>query len=164
ATPGMALLEVGPGRTLQSFARKHPEGRRAVVAASLPEADRPEADALLAALGRLWVAGGEPDWEGFHAGARRRRGGLPPHPFERRRFWIAPAPSGPALGPALPAPLAEVPPAEPDRQARPEIAVPFAPPEGAAEERIAAVWRRRLGLAEIGRDDSFFDLGGDSLQ
>ncbi|MDE3155379.1 MAG: SDR family NAD(P)-dependent oxidoreductase [Acidobacteriota bacterium] len=31
------------------------------------------------------------------------------------------------------------------------------------EGRIAAIWERVLGLAEIGVHDSFFDLGGDSL-
>jgi amino acid adenylation domain-containing protein len=31
------------------------------------------------------------------------------------------------------------------------------------EERVAAAWREVLGLAEIGRDDGFFEIGGHSL-
>lgn len=32
------------------------------------------------------------------------------------------------------------------------------------EQKIAAVWRRILGVREVGMNDRFFDLGGDSLQ
>ncbi|WP_420121485.1 amino acid adenylation domain-containing protein, partial [Nakamurella sp.] len=39
---------------------------------------------------------------------------------------------------------------------------PSAPPEGPTEQFLARVWSGRLG-AEIGRDDDFFDRGGDSL-
>ena len=37
------------------------------------------------------------------------------------------------------------------------------PPEGAAEEAIAAIWQRFLKVERIGRQDSFFELGGDSI-
>ncbi|OYV03127.1 MAG: non-ribosomal peptide synthetase, partial [Verrucomicrobiales bacterium VVV1] len=33
-------------------------------------------------------------------------------------------------------------------------------PETVEEKRLAEIWRELLGLREIGRDDSFFDLGG----
>ena len=55
-----------------------------------------------------------------------------------------------------------------DRKALPEpadLAAPAAlvPPANAAEERLAGLWRAILGVAAIGRHDSFFDLGGHSL-
>jgi pyochelin synthetase len=37
------------------------------------------------------------------------------------------------------------------------------PPAGDAELRIAAVWERLLGVRPIGRQQNFFELGGDSL-
>jgi hypothetical protein len=37
------------------------------------------------------------------------------------------------------------------------------PPRGADEELVAEVWRQVLELDRVGRDDDFFDLGGDSL-
>jgi amino acid adenylation domain-containing protein len=40
--------------------------------------------------------------------------------------------------------------------------VPLSPPSG-LEEAISEIWREVLGLEEIGIDESFFDLGGDSL-
>lgn len=36
-------------------------------------------------------------------------------------------------------------------------------PQTATESAIAAVWQQVLGCSQIGRDDSFFALGGDSL-
>ncbi len=79
------LLEVGPGRTLSSLARRQ-AGAERVVLASLGGAEEPAA--LLAALGRLWLAGVPLDWAGLHAGSVRRRVLLPTYPFERQRYWI----------------------------------------------------------------------------
>ena len=36
-------------------------------------------------------------------------------------------------------------------------------PRGDIEERVAALWRERLGLEFVGRDDDFLELGGNSL-
>jgi len=37
------------------------------------------------------------------------------------------------------------------------------PPRGEVEKAVAAAWSELLGVSRIGRDDSFFALGGDSL-
>ncbi|WP_328838901.1 SDR family NAD(P)-dependent oxidoreductase [Streptomyces europaeiscabiei] len=37
-------------------------------------------------------------------------------------------------------------------------------PEGELEQRIAAIWSDVLGQKTVGRDESFFDLGGNSLR
>ena len=56
-----------------------------------------------------------------------------------------------------------------DRAALPAPALPAAkrsghrPPRTAAEQLIAAVWSDVLGVPEVGADDNFFHLGGDSL-
>ncbi len=87
---GVALLEVGPGKGLGSFA-KQGAGRRALaVLSSLGHRDeaRSAGETLSAALGRLWLAGVAIDWAGVHAHRRRQRVSLPTYPFERRRFWI----------------------------------------------------------------------------
>ncbi len=46
---------------------------------------------------------------------------------------------------------------------RPLLPNPLVAPAGPVEIGIAAIWRRVLGLAEIGAHDDFFALGGDSL-
>ena len=40
----------------------------------------------------------------------------------------------------------------------------FEPPRSPQEIAIAALWAEVLGLARVGRDDNFFDLGGNSLK
>jgi len=51
----------------------------------------------------------------------------------------------------------------PPRRVRPALDQPFAPPRNPIEEVLAAIWAERLNLDEIGIDDSFLELGGDSL-
>ncbi|OJH33931.1 hybrid non-ribosomal peptide synthetase/type I polyketide synthase [Cystobacter ferrugineus] len=103
------LLEVGPGSTLTSLARRHP-GRPAAVreVESLPTRPSSRPPCLEDAVGELWRAGLELDWNALHAG-RRQRVRLPPYPFERQRYWIEP--EVPAALPP-PAPVPEAPAAE----------------------------------------------------
>jgi natural product biosynthesis luciferase-like monooxygenase protein len=52
----------------------------------------------------------------------------------------------------------------PDAQhARPQLSTVFEAPEGELEERIAAIWREVLGIAQVGVRDNFFELGGNSI-
>ncbi|WP_415835441.1 amino acid adenylation domain-containing protein, partial [Corallococcus soli] len=83
----------------------------------------------------------------------------------------APSPDTSARsGIAQPAPVAQAP--EPAPLAR--VAVPPAAetagaparadaPRGDIEERVAALWRERLALDFVGRDDNFLEIGGNSL-
>lgn len=85
------LLEVGPGTTLTALARRHPErpaSTREVEGLSTRPTSGPVC--LEVAMGALWKAGLELDWNALHAG-RRQRVRLPPYPFERQRHWIEPA-------------------------------------------------------------------------
>ncbi len=54
-----------------------------------------------------------------------------------------------------------------DREALPDIQVAaqsYVPPANAAEQRVAKWMAEILGVPRVGRKDSFFDLGGDSLK
>jgi amino acid adenylation domain-containing protein len=116
--PSRVLLEVGPGRTLASFVRRHspvtgtPAAPAAVVVQTMPqERDaQPEPAFLLGALGRLWLAGVEVGWEALHRGERRLRVPLPNQPLERRRYWIDPPGAG--ATPVNAAAAAPLPPAD----------------------------------------------------
>jgi acyl transferase domain-containing protein len=99
------LLEVGPGTSLSSLARLQ-AGPEAVIAASLSHPARGGGDeaALLSAVGQIWCAGADIDWEAFHSGRPRRRIPLPSYPFERQRHWIEPGEGlEPAARPEAPA-------------------------------------------------------------
>jgi acyl transferase domain-containing protein/acyl carrier protein len=87
------LLEVGPGNTLTTLSRLHPaKGAQHAFITSLrhPKETHPDVEVLLGALGRLWLAGVDADWDAFLGGERRRRIPLPTAPFERQKFWVEP--------------------------------------------------------------------------
>jgi acyl transferase domain-containing protein len=87
------MLEVGPGTTLNTLALQHPAMKSGqTVLNSLPDVSRATSDveALLNSVGRLWVAGVQPNWKSFHKGERLHRVSLPTYPFERKRYWISP--------------------------------------------------------------------------
>jgi len=116
---------------------------------------------------RRWEEGGDITWSAADPGGGRLIS-LPPHPFERVRLWPVPvtAAPGPKTEPraAAPAPNGAGPAytALASAQPRPSLAAPYLPPRTPLEERIAEIWQRHLDLAQVGIDDPFFELGGDS--
>ncbi len=86
------ILEVGPGRTLGGFLRRHPAaaGRTARATIGAAAETGSDLDRLLLAVGRLWTDGVEIDWQAYWSGQRRRRVPLPTYPFERQRYWSDP--------------------------------------------------------------------------
>ena len=91
--PNRILLEVGPGQTLGTLARQHPNRSNShIVLSSMrhPYETTSDIDFILNTLGWLWLAGVTVDWKGFYAGERRQRISLPTYPFERKRYWVEP--------------------------------------------------------------------------
>jgi acyl transferase domain-containing protein/acyl carrier protein len=94
------LVEAGAGQSLSAQAlQRDPRDRdgRSLVAVPSLRAEWADADDgafILQSLGKLWRAGVEVDWGAFHASGAPRRIPLPTYPFERRRFWVAPAGKG----------------------------------------------------------------------
>ncbi|MGZ3459572.1 MAG: condensation domain-containing protein, partial [Archangium sp.] len=179
------LLEVGPGQDLTALVRANVGGERGKVKA-LPSLRRQGSSAsehsvFLQALGDAWAQGLSPDWTAFYARERRLRLSLPTYPFQEKRCWVEampgaapvrPATALPSAPPATAAATAVTPstPALASPNAAPTAAPALAPapvqadmPRGDIEERVAALWRARLGVEHVGRDDSFLELGGNSL-
>jgi amino acid adenylation domain-containing protein len=89
--PEAIFLEVGPGNVLATLARQHsgfPANQ--VIVSSLSDGFSGEGDyeALMAALGVLWLAGERPDWTALWKAESRLRVSLPTYPFERKRYWL----------------------------------------------------------------------------
>ena len=104
------LLEVGPGRTLATLTRQHPQcGVSQPVQNSLRHPDEKVSDVafMLGVLGRLWAAGAGIDWAAFHGGAQRRRVALPTYRFDHQRHWIEPGKLASAVDPSETTPTLE---------------------------------------------------------
>ena len=185
AAAGFALfVEAGPDQALSSLVQAQLRGG-GTAAPSLRRAGTRGSDGavLLRSLAEMWIAGQEIDWAAHHAIERRRRVALPGYPFERRPL--------PPLGAAAERTdrraegAASVTDRIADGSGPIEVgenaqssatvhAASLSPRDGASlspgdvalgeiEERIAAVWRDRLGVDDVGRHDNFLEVGGNSL-
>lgn len=178
------FLEVGPGQMLTSLAEQYLAGRGTadrVTLASLPHSSdaQPDRAFILNTLGRLWLAGIEPDWNGVYRHESRSRIPLPTYPFERQRYWLTPSKrprDKQAAEPTITRPVA----APPDREivsyeqsvapqngaggnSRPLLGAEYVAPTNLTEQRIAKIWEELLGIHPIGIHDEFLRLGGNSL-
>ncbi|MBD2520194.1 acyltransferase domain-containing protein [Nostoc sp. FACHB-973] len=100
ATPEQVLLEVGPGHTLTTLVKKHPDKAAAqtvLTSVRHPQENQSDNHVLFTTLGQLWLAGVNIDWFGFYSHQEYYRLPLPTYPFERQRYWIDP-PEKAALG------------------------------------------------------------------
>jgi amino acid adenylation domain-containing protein len=83
-----ALLEVGPGTTLCTFARQQSRQPLALPSLRHPQSRQADDEFLLTTLGKLWLGGVDVDWQRLYPDEQRRRVPLPLYPFERQRYWI----------------------------------------------------------------------------
>jgi len=159
-------VEAGPGRTLTVLAEKSPKPLPVFASLHHPKETVPDMARLLTTLGRLWVAGAEVDWQGFHQDRRSRRTGLPAYPFEHQRFWVEPDAAGTVALPGIvsgaglrpvveEAPLAAA--------SRPAAAGALVELATETERTVARIWQEVLGIERVGAGDNFYDLGGHSL-
>ena len=91
--PGRIMLEVGPGRTLNTLVMQQAKkiGECQVLSSMRhPQDNVSDVTCVLHALGRLWLTGVPVDWSGFSHHEMRHRISLPTYPFERQRYWIEP--------------------------------------------------------------------------
>jgi acyl transferase domain-containing protein/acyl carrier protein len=85
------FIELGPGRSLATFAQKHDDKKNEHIIINLvkhPKEDRPDDYYLLSKIGQLWMYGVNIDWQGFYSDEKRRRVPLPTYPFERQNYWL----------------------------------------------------------------------------
>jgi acyl transferase domain-containing protein len=100
---------------------------------------------ILRMLGDLWLSGARIDWSALVEEERPGRVALPAYPFEGQRHTVV------AQEPV-------------ERQQAPAPAPAQAPPEGTSTlDVVTALFAEILHLPEVEPDESFFDLGGDSL-
>jgi acyl transferase domain-containing protein/acyl carrier protein len=92
------LIEVGPGQSLNAYAKQHPDSSREqlpLVLSTMRYEHEPQSDLafLLQTVGKLWSLGIQLQWPHFYVTEERRRLPLPTYPFERQSFWLAPDPN-----------------------------------------------------------------------
>ncbi|MEK2479518.1 aminotransferase class III-fold pyridoxal phosphate-dependent enzyme [Streptomyces noursei] len=161
ADPARVLVEVGPGSSLITAARRvEATSSERVMVASLPGAreDSDDLEHLLRAAGRLWTAGATLDWDHLYDGEKRRRTGAPLYPFERRAHWLRTDAS--AQRPAATAPAA------PTVEATATVpAVASAPSREAVEQAVREAVADVVGADpdRVAPDEPLIQQGLDSV-
>jgi len=146
---------------VEAILRSHPKLEGAVVLARGSQRSRQLADAT-----RPEVSSGR---NAHQVAAYVVAGDTPPSVAQLRQFLAERL-----LEPAVPSAISVLdsfpllPNGKIDRQAllaleTPESAGKFVPPQSPIEEAIARAWCEVLGVERVGRHDSFFELGGDSI-
>ena len=102
--PNRVFLEVGPGRTMNTFLNQHSDlddGQLLLSTirsrtARKRQSETSDYEFFLGSLGELWESGLSIDWTSLPGAKKARRIPLPTYPFERKSYWIKPAaaPSG----------------------------------------------------------------------
>ncbi|WP_425580099.1 type I polyketide synthase, partial [Streptomyces iranensis] len=97
-----AYIEVGPDGVLSALAQDcltepaddiAADGTPASLLVPVLRKDRPETQALVAALAETHVHGETVDWRAFFAGRGARRVDLPTYAFQHQRYWLEPGAS-----------------------------------------------------------------------
>ncbi|WP_164546878.1 polyketide synthase [Variovorax sp. 3P27G3] len=116
---------------------------------------RPDGGGQLRLVAYLVSHSGEEkvSWDTLRAHLAER---LPAAMVPAAQVWLEQlpvTPNGKLDRKALPEPVGE----------RPELAQPFEEAQGAIEQQVCEAFARALRISKVGRNDNFFDLGGDSL-
>jgi len=154
------MLEVGPRTTATTLARQQSaDAKRQVAVSSLgPEAGNgAELAALLKAVGGLWQSGVLIDRDAFYEREVRHRIPMPTYAFERIRHWVDPVALVADGGRAIASTAIEAP--------VPESADANLSPKEQLIQRIKTLLEESSGLelAEVNNDETFLEMGLDSL-
>lgn len=157
------LLEIGPGQVLTTLARQHRDqlqGATLVNSTRHPMVDGSDVAHALGAVGQLWLAGVNLDWQAFHHHGQRHRLPLPTYAFQRKHYWIQPLNQQATAQLALP----ESSKADPAGHMHELADSPnYKAPRDDVERTVGGIWEMMLGIGRIGVNDDFFKLGGHSL-
>ena len=156
------FVEIGPGAALTAMTQDSLTGDdigagRVSAAPLLGEDD--ENVSFLKGLAAAYTSGTSIDWTGIFIGSGACRVDLPTYAFQRKRRWLKSALTGG---------FASV--TEASQQDRPRGPTPPLHTSGKTEpartntERVmAALIEEVLGIADVGRNDEFLAIGGDSI-
>ena len=175
------LIECGPGKTLNVLAAQHPDRKATLKSAIWSMRQRYENEhdeqALIAAMGKVWLAGRAIEWAHIPGGETRSEVGLPvcfhgnaeAHRGDgalsvtQPTFEAVAANEPCAAGEAVDQPAVRAA-EEADRAGlRAEEALQDDRPANQRERELVAIWKEALGRPRVGVNDSFGALGGDSL-
>lgn len=158
------FIDMGPGKTLGALMRRHPklDNQQSIIQLTRHAKEAAtETEILLNGMARLFAQGCDVNWRAMPFQNQGQRIALPLYPFDKQNFdWVMTGQAGYRDFNKLSSGTVS---AMTGKRPRPKLDSAYRTPESEEERMIAALWTEELGIAEIGLDDEFFELGGDSL-
>ncbi|MGD9638616.1 MAG: amino acid adenylation domain-containing protein [Alphaproteobacteria bacterium] len=140
------LIEVGPARVLSSLALRNELKNPCYAVPVIKKQGKGEYYDFLEALGQLWEKGLNLNWEKLYEGRNLGRISLPTYQFDRKYFFID--------NKKTETPIKNT---EENKTAKKAISI------GQEATVIAEAMAKVLGINNVGLNDDFFQIGGDSL-
>jgi phthiocerol/phenolphthiocerol synthesis type-I polyketide synthase E len=168
--PSAVFCEVGPGKTLAALTRscfKPEEAPVIITTIRQPNDSAHDVRFLLEAVGRLWCNGIDIAWSSFFDKNAGQRLSLPTYPFTREKYWMEETPRGERKHLENKTVIQEK--ASDNEEDKDQNTDDRNTSElvdlskTTLVEVIRDIWKKVLGKESIGPNDSFWDLGGDSL-
>ena len=175
------FIEVGPGKALSSiFSHKNGKNQamNAVHLLRHPKEQLNDNEVLTRSLGRIWSHGGPIDWQAYYALEKRNKVSAFSYAFKKTNLPALVDPfrkfepvngNGTSIAhyqdyaQEEPLFLEEAEEAYTSKE-RPPMSVPFVAPTSETEKKLCEIWCSFLDMDQIGVEDDFFELGGDSLK
>jgi len=155
--PRSIFLEIGPGRDLSTMIQRYLSDGQPALHFIRPEPKEVSDNAyFLERMGRLWLHGQDIDWPNWYREKIRYRVSLPLYPFEKRAFQSEEESTMAAV------------PKRPERSGPSSISgrrpgIGHLPHDLVIQE-VMRGFSTIFGVEEIGLEEDFFELGGDSLK
>lgn len=165
-------IEAGPGNVLRSLATQQPGEKLRIVPGldPLQSAAGTAGRCLADIAAECWLQGARIDWDAFFAPWSPWRCPVPETVFTPRRYWIAPGAAA-TVQVAGQAECVQIPghqdktgaEAGPGKYAR-SCRTAWAPAGTEVERMLVSLWEELLFMDQVGIDDDFVELGGNSIQ
>lgn len=155
-----AFIEVGAGRSLCTFAAQHQDKKESQVFINLlrhPRELENDIHYLYKKVGQLWNCGLSFNWNQFWSGKIRKKISMPTYQFDKTHYPIRLTNDTPIDNRSSSGSIAYV-----AATAMPQLEMPDS--AGDNKNPIINAFTAILGFGDIGENEDFFSLGGDSLK
>ena len=178
------FVEIGASKTLLSFLRQNELFTPDFIATSVtrhPKETKDDSYYLLHTLGTLWANGSDINWEQYYFQETRNRISAPTYVFDKiklparvnpiQKLMELNALNGGDFNWSVQANAQEVSSDgeensmnDEESVERPDVTATYLKPNTETEEQLCEMCKSLFGYNEIGIDDDFFELGGDSIK
>ena len=162
------FIEVGPGAALIGMLKKQAKNRGFGISAyqslkRVGQADN-EDKYILNLLANLWIQGIQINWKNYYQEKKCNKVSVPTYPFEKNTFPSRVSPLERYNVTVEDGASNEIPEFSDLPISKREIATTYVAASTGIEKTLVSIWKDFFKINEVGITDSFFDLGGDSLQ